>query len=70
MDFILSCARNPHTIGYREEKAFFLLMYARGREQTMEAHFLKLNVGPFKFVGFFCLVGFGFVRWWCCFVCF
>lgn len=48
MDFILSFARNPYTIGCSEEKAFSLHMQAHGREQTTKASFLKLNAGPCK----------------------
>lgn len=48
MDFILSFARNPYTIGYSEEKAFSSHMHARGRKQTTKASFPKLNAGPCK----------------------
>jgi len=46
MDFISSFARNPYTIGYREEKAFSSHMHAHGREQTTKASFPKLNAEP------------------------
>lgn len=49
MDFISSFARNPYTVGYREEKAFSSHMHACRGEQTTKASFPKLNAGPCKF---------------------